>query len=131
MTIVVDASAVVDLLLHHPRSLAVREAIAGASPWHAPHLVDVEVLHALRRWATRGELCPAAADAAWEIFDDLPLVRHGHAPLRALSWSLRDRLSAYDAAYVSLAVVLQARLVTADARLARGAAGLVEVSVAA
>lgn len=34
-------------------------------------------------------------------------------------WSLRDNLTAYDAAYVALAEALDAPLVTSDARLAR------------
>ena len=34
-------------------------------------------------------------------------------------WELRDNLSAYDAAYVALAEIIDCPLVTADARLSR------------
>ncbi|MFN8202242.1 MAG: type II toxin-antitoxin system VapC family toxin [Solirubrobacteraceae bacterium] len=128
--IVVDASALVDLVLNHPRSQAVRRAIGDRQPWHVPHLVDVETLHALRRWWLRGELAAEDARGAWAIFDQLPLVRHTHVPLRSFSWSLRGELSAYDATYVALAEAMGLPLVTADARLARGAAGRADVRLA-
>jgi predicted nucleic acid-binding protein len=39
------------------------------------------------------------------------------APLLARCWELRATLTAYDAAYVALAELLQAPLVTADGKL--------------
>jgi predicted nucleic acid-binding protein len=45
-------------------------------------------------------------------------VRYPHHPLLPRIWELRDRFSASDAAYVSLAESLDARLVTCDAKLA-------------
>ena len=125
--IVLDASALVDALLGRPTAGATANAIRGERALHAPHLVDVEVLHVLRRWAGRGELSSGRATTALADLGDLPLVRHPHAPLRARIWALRERLSAYDATYVSLAEALGATLVTADRRLARAAAGLVDV----
>jgi predicted nucleic acid-binding protein len=49
---------------------------------------------------------------------ELPLRRVGHRALLRRCWELRQNLSVYDADYVALAELLEAVLVTADARLA-------------
>jgi predicted nucleic acid-binding protein len=48
---------------------------------------------------------------------ELDLERWSHEPLLARIWELRD-LTAYDAAYVSLAEALDAPLLTLDRRIA-------------
>jgi predicted nucleic acid-binding protein len=52
----------------------------------------------------------------------LPLDRVPHGPLVARCWQLKDNLTIYDAAYVALAELLEASLVTADSRI-RSASG--------
>ena len=49
-------------------------------------------------------------------------------PLLPSAWALVDRIAMRDAPYVALAVSLDAALVTTDARLRRGAAGIVAVA---
>ena len=122
--IVSDASALLDLLLRRPAASDIQARVEAELALHAPHLVDTEVLHALRRWVARGDLAPRRAQEALEDLADLPLVRYPHPPLSARVWSLRERLSAHDATYVALAEGLGAALLTADRRLARGAAGI-------
>ncbi len=126
--IVADASAIVDLLLSRRAAARIAERLESEALVHAPHLVDTEVLHALRRWVSAGELSDERAREALTDLAALPMERHPHAPLSRRVWSLRERLSAYDATYVALTEGLNARLVTADGRLARGAAGLVSVT---
>jgi predicted nucleic acid-binding protein len=94
-----------------------------------PHLADVEVVQALRRYAKDGELDAAAAAVALEDLHALDLQRHAHEPLLDRVWELRHNLSAYDAVYVVLAEVLDTRVLTCDSRLARapGAARRVEL----
>ena len=125
--IVADASALVDLLLDRPGAHMTRSALAGERALHAPHLIQTEVLHALRRWTGRGLIGAARAEAALADLGALPVVHHAHEPLNPRVWALRDRFSAYDATYVALAEVLRATLVTADRPLAHGARALVEV----
>jgi len=125
--IVTDASALLDLLLRRPGASAIQAHIEAEVALHAPHLVDTEILHALRRRVARGELAPRRAEEALEVLADLPLVRYPHPPLSARVWSLRERLSAYDATYAALAEGLGAALLTADRRLARGAASIAPV----
>ncbi len=126
--IVADASALVDLLLARPCAVRIARALQPEPLIHAPHLVDTEVLHALRRWVRAAELTDERAREALADLAALPMARHPHAPLSDRVWSLRERLSAYDATYVALAEGLDATLVTADGRLARGAAGLVDLT---
>ncbi|MGH3850816.1 MAG: PIN domain-containing protein [Pseudonocardiaceae bacterium] len=49
---------------------------------------------------------------------DLDVVHYPHEPLLPTIWRLRSNLSAYDAAYVALALALDAPVVTLDTRIA-------------
>lgn len=118
--IVLDASAVVELLLGTEQGHAVAGRIADpALGLHAPHLLDVEVAQALRRYVRADEVDAKVAASALDDLRSLDLERHAHEPLLDRVWSLRDNLTAYDAVYVALAEALDATLVTCDARLAR------------
>lgn len=117
--IVVDTSAVVEVLAaDHPRPPLV-ERLAGDGDLHAPHLIDLEVSQVLRRLVSGRALTLDRALDARSDYADLALVRYPHHPLLDRIWELREMLSAYDAAFVALAEVLDVALVTSDARLAR------------
>lgn len=117
---VVDASVIVEFLREESRSQTLDERLAAEEHalW-APHLIDAEVGHALRREVRLARMdAGAAADAIWEI-NDLPLRRVEHENLIQLAWDLRDNFTFYDALYVALALMLGETLLTFDARLAR------------
>jgi predicted nucleic acid-binding protein len=117
--IVLDASAVLELLLGTPAGVEVRGHIADAAlALHVPHLLDVEVAQVLRRYVRDAQLHPDEAAEAIRDLRDLDLTRHPHEPLLDRVWTLRHNFSAYDAVYVALAEVLDASLVTSDRRLA-------------
>jgi predicted nucleic acid-binding protein len=84
----------------------------------APELIDLEVTAVLRRQVLAGRLDQHRAELALEDLSRLQIQRAAHLPLLARIWTLRDNLSAYDAAYVALAEALDVELLTADARLA-------------
>ena len=131
--IVLDASAIVELLLNTPAGRAIASRIDDpAIGVHVPHLADVEVAQALRRYASDGELDAAAAADALTDLRALDLQRHAHEPLLDRVWQLRHNLGAYDAVYVALAEVLDSTLLTCDHRLARvpGVARRVELVTA-
>jgi predicted nucleic acid-binding protein len=122
--IVIDASALLELLLLTPTGLDVAARVFGTeAPLHAPELVDLEVAQVLRRYRRDGELSTERASQALEDLADLHLDRHSHLPLLARVWELRDNMTAYDAAYVALAELLEAPLLTCDARLSRAPHG--------
>ena len=85
---------------------------------HAPHLIDVEVAQVVRRYAAAGELDAERGREALADLADFPLLRYPHDLLLQRIWELRNNLTAYDAAYVALAEVLGAPLLTRDRRLA-------------
>ena len=117
--IVLDASvAVTGLLVSGPAGDAARDVLR-AEPLHAPHLLDVEVTSAIRRWVLSSRLSVEDARMSLRDLRDLAADRHAHEPLLDRALDLRDAVTAYDAVYVALAELLGARLVTADQRLAR------------
>lgn len=118
--IVLDASALVELILATPTGQIVASRIADpAVGLHVPHLADIEVAQALRRYARDESLNEATAAAALDDFRALDLQRHAHEPLLGRVWELRRNLTAYDAVYVALAEALDGVLLTCDAPLSR------------
>jgi predicted nucleic acid-binding protein len=117
--IVVDASAILEVLLGTPAGLRVMERLfAPAETLHAPHLLDLEVVQVLRRYTFAGELSSTRGLEALEDLAQFPITRYPHDLLLPRIWELRRNLTAYDAAYVALAEALAAPLVTRDAALA-------------
>jgi predicted nucleic acid-binding protein len=131
--LVVDASAVAELLLRRPAATRIeRHIVERDHSLHAPHLLDVEVLSALRRLVASGEATADRAGAAVADLLDLPIARYPHHVLAPRVWALRDNFSAYEATYVALAesiVESGAPLLTADARLARATRARTRVDV--
>ena len=134
--LVVDASAVAELLLQRPAAAHIERHITDhAYELHAPQLLDIEVFSALRRLVAGGETSATRAGEAVSDLSDLPIERYPHDVLVPRVWELQESFSAYDAAYLALAESLVeggAPLLTADARLARAARvhGATEVLVA-
>jgi predicted nucleic acid-binding protein len=82
----------------------------------APQLLDLEVLSVLRR-AERADV-PVPSNIV-ELLQQLPVTRLGHEVLQRRIWELRHNVTPYDAAYVALAELSDAPLITTDIRLAR------------
>lgn len=116
--IVVDTSAVVDLLLESPTNHALLARLGSVAEMHAPHLIDVEFLSVLRRLVGRELLTTSRANVARQKFDLLALHRYPHHPLADRVWALRSSVTAYDGQFIALAEVLGLPLITCDARLA-------------
>jgi predicted nucleic acid-binding protein len=130
--IVVDASAVLELLLHGPAWREVATRIASPDEdLHAPHLLDLEVAQVLRRHAQTGAIGDERGRQALDDLADLDLARHPHDIFLPRIWELRGRVTAYDAAYLALAETLAAPLLTLDRRLARAGGHRVRIEIPA
>jgi predicted nucleic acid-binding protein len=115
--LVVDTSAVLDAILARDPPSGLIERLADDGDLHAPHLIDIEVLHALRRLAALGDVTEERASDARTDFGWLAIVRYPHVGLSDRIWELRHNLTACDAAYVALAEALAVPLITCDKRL--------------
>lgn len=115
---VVDASAMVEILLDTDRAPRVR-AIFGNEELLAPDLINAEVVSSVRRLAAVGAIAGARADAAIDDLAEAPIERVLTTSLLPEMWSLRDRLSPYDAQYVALAKAIGCAVVTTDMRMSR------------
>ena len=117
--IVLDASVMVEVLLNKPSvERFLYRLFDPHEELHAPHLIDLEVAQALRRYQASGEISLQHARQELQAFTEMPLERHPHWPFLERIWELRRNLTAYDAAYVALAEVLEAPLLTCDRALA-------------
>ena len=121
--LVVDASVMAVALVDDGRDGEAARARLRGEDLAAPEILDLEVLSVLRRYVDRGTVRARAANAAVVDLMRAPIARSSHRALGARCWELRANLTPYDAAYVALAELLDAPLVTGDARLA-GAPGV-------
>lgn len=113
---VVDASALIDLLLDNALGGAVRRRIAG-HVLHAPAHIDAEVLSALGRLHRSGDLEAENVESRLRELAVAPVQRHPVPELLLNTWARRHQLTLADALYVELAESLGVPLVTTDRRL--------------
>ncbi len=117
--IILDASAVIEMLLRTPAGGQVEARVASRrESLHAPHLIDLEVAQVFRRFVAAGVIAPTRDREALEDLHDFSLIRYPHEMLLDRIWQLRDNFTAYDAAYVALAEELNIPLLTCDHKLA-------------
>jgi len=114
--VVIDASALVDLLLADVLGDAVAARISG-NVLHGPGHLDAEVLSALGRMNRSGLIPDDAVRAMIDRMVDAPVVRHPLAGLLLGAWERRANLRLADSLYVELAESLNMKLVTTDQRL--------------
>ena len=120
MSLVLDASAAVDYLLAFGAFERIAGRIAtGSETLHAPHVLDLEVAQAMRRLTSRGTITASRAEDALEDYAGLRIRRYPHGWMLPRIWQLRENVTAFDAAYITLSEALDAPLLTSDGALAR------------
>lgn len=121
MTLVVDASVVVDSLLGTlspaPRALITDERIA------TPDVMDVEVASALRGLWLGHRIDSDRLQQTVQDLGRFATTRFSSQPLIPRALQFRPNLTVYDATYVALAEALECTLFTRDRRIA-SASGL-------
>ena len=119
--IVLDASLVVELLTNGALADSIRHELAGRSDaFIAPHLLDVEVVSALRSLVAGRRIDAYRSEQMLAALAALPVERCAHTPLLARIWELRHNFTAYDAAYIALAEATNSVLYTGDEKLCKG-----------
>jgi predicted nucleic acid-binding protein len=114
--VVIDASALVDLLLGGTLGDAVAARTSGHT-LHGPAHIDAEVLSALGRLNRAGRLTPAGVHSMLQHLSAAPIIRHPVAELLVGAWARRTSLRLADALYVELASAVGVSLLTTDVRL--------------
>jgi predicted nucleic acid-binding protein len=113
---VLDASVAVTALTA-PGSQAADLLSGDDAAFQVPSIFDAEVLSALRGLVRGAKFDGAAAAELVADLMVLPVDRWHMSPLLPRMWELRENLTAYDAAYVALAELTGAVLVTGDERI--------------
>ena len=125
MAFVLDNSVVSGWYLENQAN-AYTDAVAQrlrAEPAHAPAVWELELTNVLRTACVRQRLDAQRAQAVLSHIGALPITVDRQPVLRSeiLSLSLRFGLSAYDAAYLELALRLQCPVATLDQALREAA----------
>lgn len=115
--IVVDASALLEVLLRTAAAPAVEARLFGGEALCAPHVLDLEVAQVLRRYERAGDLTSGRGREALEDLAGFRIERYAHHLFLPRVWSLRANAAAYAACYLALAEALDAPLLTRDGRL--------------
>jgi predicted nucleic acid-binding protein len=119
---VIDASAVIDLLVRSDAGERVRRQLAGdadATLVSVTHL-DAEVFSGLARLHRAGELAPGEVAELLRRLTRLDLRRVAiDRALLDAAWQMRANIAARDALYVAAARHVGSALLTTDERLAR------------
>jgi predicted nucleic acid-binding protein len=116
--VVMDASVAVEVLIRTELGRRIAHRVLDED-LHAPHLIDLEFLNALRRLSSIGGLDPAVATEVRAEMTQWSIERHSHFTLLEGIWNLRNSVSVYDAVYVALAETLGVPLLTCDGKLSR------------
>ncbi|RXZ68322.1 type II toxin-antitoxin system VapC family toxin [Agromyces albus] len=116
--VVVDASAIVTLLIDPGEPGEVIASRLRDAAVLAPALLPFEVANVLRRRMNARLLSGAEAALAHADLLDLPIDLWPWEALATRAWELGSNLSSYDASYVALAEETDATLLTRDRRIA-------------
>ncbi len=117
--LVVDASALIALLIDGGDAGTWVATRLEHATLHAPDHLMIETMNVIRRRRNAALLSPTQASQAFSGAGDLPITLWPWSATAARAWELGANLSSYDAAYVALAIQLNATLITLDSRLAR------------
>ena len=126
--LVLDTSAALHAVAHRPAHPALLARLRS-DELVAPHVIDLELLEALRGLVRGRQVTLDQAADIRSDFDALSITRYAHGGLADRIWELRHNLTAYDASYVALAEILDCPVVTSDAKMAKASGHRADVEV--
>lgn len=119
MTLVVDSSVFLAVLLDQGPEAAWAEALLSSDGIAVPHHIHSEVAAVLRRRTLAGHISDEAASIAYSTLLAMEFELHGFEPYAERIWQLRHTVIIKDAWFVALAENLGVPLATLDYRLTR------------
>jgi len=118
--VIVDSSAYVDTIADPAgRGRQVLHHLATFEEWWAPEIFDAEVANGLRQRMLRALITKTEFNRQMQALSEVAIGRIPVSPLLGRVASLSGSLTAYDAAFVAVAELIDAPLMTTDARLTR------------
>jgi predicted nucleic acid-binding protein len=116
--IVMDASVVVELITNGALADSLRADLAARDDsFIVPHLLDVEVISAIRRLVSGQRIDSSRTEHILAELAAFPAQRCAHTPLLERIWELRHNFTSYDATYIALAEATDSDLYTSDEKL--------------
>jgi len=130
--IVVDASVLAEVLTGDGTAgKAARDRLARDPHWAGPSHLVVETFHAVRGRLLGHKITEQRANDAVAALTGVSIETIDVQPLLPRIWELRANVSGYDAAYIAVAEVTQAPLITGGGRLSRCKVARCEIEVIA
>jgi predicted nucleic acid-binding protein len=115
-SILVDASAVLAVILEEPEKPAILEVTAGCEA-KAPGCLRWEIGNAFSRMVKRNRLKEHESIAALAVFETIPIQEVDVNLEEALQLALNHQIYAYDAYYLVAAKTHRVELLTLDGRM--------------
>lgn len=119
---VVDASIAAKWFTEEPFSETALTLLDERNRLHVPDFFMLEMDSVVCKWIRKGIIRKAEGDEVRATLRQLPFQNHSFEMLQESAYSLavQTGLTIYDCLYVSLAIVLNGKLVTADRQLYEG-----------
>ena len=118
----VDASVAAQWIFDEPNSLAPKERLNPSHELHVPDFFFLEIDNILWKRVQRKEITIKESEIGRSAFRQFPLQIHPFMSSLDLAYAvaLKSHQSLYDSLYISLAILLDVCLVTADKKLHEG-----------
>lgn len=123
--VVLDAAALLDLLVARDYGLVVESRVAGAQLHVCAH-VEAEVLSGIRRLERAGVMGSSACEEHLATLAAAPIERHPVSEVMERAWRRRHAGWLVDVLSFELALALGAPLITTDPRMADAAGEIVD-----
>ena len=119
---IVDASVAAKWFVEEEYGEAALSILDESNQLHAPDFLLLEMDSIICKWTRRGVITPAEGSDLRDALRSYPIQHHPFISFLDPAFAIANQTgqSIYDCLYVALALLLKARMVTADRRLYEG-----------